>query len=75
MEKVDHGTIAKRPKKKFTTQINSVDYESNIFFKFQKSLFKTKFLKLKFKIQILNFNFKILVLRFDSQLFKITLES
>ena len=58
MEKLDHGTIAERPKKKFTTQIDGIDYESNIFFKFQKSLFKTKILKLKFKIQISIFNFK-----------------
>ena len=58
MEKVDHGTIAERPKKKSTTQIDSVDYESNIFFKFQKSLFKTKILKLKIKIQISILNFK-----------------
>ena len=43
MEKVDHGTVGKHPKKKLTTQIDGVDYKSNIFFKFQKSLFKTDF--------------------------------
>jgi len=46
MEKRDHETIAFRPKKKFTTQIDIEVYEFHVFFKSWELNLKTKFLKI-----------------------------